>query len=43
MRSLLERFQTKVTAIEKKKDIDALKFEDLVGSLQIFEVNFCQP
>ena len=39
-RSLPERFQAKVTAIEKSRDIDALKVEDLVGSLQTFEVNF---
>ena len=43
MRSLPERFQVKITAIEKSRDIDALKVEDLVGSLQTFEANFCQP
>ena len=41
--SLLERFQAKVTAIEKSRDIDALKVEDLVESLQTFEANFRQP
>lgn len=34
LRSFPERFQAKVTAIEESKDIDALKIEDLVGSLQ---------
>lgn len=34
LRSFPERFQAKVTAIEESKDIDALKIEELVGSLQ---------
>ena len=41
--SLPEIFQTNVTVIEKSRDIDALKVEDLVGSLQTFEANFRQP
>ena len=43
LRSLRERFQAKVTAIEESKDVDAMKVEDLVGSLQTYEVNFRQP
>ena len=42
LRSLLERFQAKVTAIEESKDIDALKVENLVGSLQTFKANLRQ-
>ena len=42
MRSLPERFQVKITAIEKSRDIDALKVKDLVRSLQTFEANFHQ-
>ena len=37
MRSLLERFQAKVTTIEESRDVDALKVDDLVGSLQILK------
>ena len=43
LKSLPERFQAKITIVEKSKDIDALKVEDLVGSLQTFEANFRQP
>ena len=43
LRSLPERFQAKVTAIEESRDVDSMKVEDLVGSLQTFEANFCQP
>ena len=43
LKSLPERFQAKITVVEKSKDIDALKVEDLVGSLQTFEANFRQP
>ena len=39
LRSLPEKFQPKVTAIEESKDIDSLKIEELVGSLQTFEMN----
>lgn len=37
-RLLLERFRSKVTAIEENKDIDKLVVEELVGSLQTFEM-----
>ncbi|KAL6986439.1 hypothetical protein U1Q18_052640 [Sarracenia purpurea var. burkii] len=43
LRSLPERFQPKVTAIEESKDIDLLKVEHLVGNLQTFESNLRQP
>jgi hypothetical protein len=37
LRSLLERFRIKVTAIEEIKDLDTMKIEELVGSLQTYE------
>ncbi|KAG2685396.1 hypothetical protein I3760_10G123700 [Carya illinoinensis] len=37
LRSLPERFQPKVTAIEESKDLDAIRVEELVGSLQTYE------
>ncbi|KAB1227705.1 hypothetical protein CJ030_MR1G005712 [Morella rubra] len=43
MRSLPERFRSKVTAIEESKDLDTVKIEELVGSLQTYEVSLPQP
>jgi RNA-binding protein YhbY len=37
MRSLPERFRIKVTTIEESKDLDTLKIEELVGSLQTYD------
>jgi hypothetical protein len=37
LRSLPERFRIKVTSIEESKDLDSMKIEDLVGSLQTYE------
>jgi hypothetical protein len=34
LRSFLERFRIKVTSIEENKDLDSMKIEELVGSLQ---------
>ncbi|RVW51970.1 hypothetical protein CK203_067988 [Vitis vinifera] len=42
-RSLLERFRAKVTAIEESKDVDSLKIDELVGSLQTFEMTLVSP
>ncbi|XP_058202712.1 uncharacterized protein LOC131317158 [Rhododendron vialii] len=39
LRSLPERFRVKVTAIEERPDVDNLTFAELVGKLQIFEIN----
>jgi hypothetical protein len=36
---LLERFRIKVTTIEESKDLEDLKIEELVGSLQTYEVS----
>jgi hypothetical protein len=37
LRSLLEHFRIKVTAIEESKDLDSMKIEQLVGYLQTYE------
>ncbi|KAL2498180.1 Uncharacterized protein Adt_23730 [Abeliophyllum distichum] len=39
LRSLPNRFHSKVTAIEESKDIDDIKIEELVGSLMTCELN----
>ena len=38
LRSLLERFHAKITAIEKVKDIDQIPLTELVGNLQNYEM-----
>ncbi|XP_022877017.1 uncharacterized protein LOC111395263 [Olea europaea var. sylvestris] len=43
LRSLPERFRPKVTAIEERKDLDTVKIEELVGSLQIDELTISLP
>nr|CAN73575.1 hypothetical protein VITISV_008297 [Vitis vinifera] len=43
LRSLPERFRAKVTAIEESKDVDSLKIDELVGSLQTFEMTLVSP
>lgn len=42
LRSLPERFRPKVTAIEESKDLDTIKVEELVGSLQTYESSLPQ-
>ncbi|KAG2708636.1 hypothetical protein I3760_05G201700 [Carya illinoinensis] len=42
LRSLPEIFRPKVTAIEESKDLDAIKVEELVGSLQTYESSLPQ-
>jgi hypothetical protein len=39
LRSFPERFRIKVTAIEESKDLDEMKIEELVGSLQTYELS----
>jgi hypothetical protein len=39
LRSLLERFRIKVTTIEENKDLEEMKIEELVGSLQTYELS----
>ena len=36
LRSLLERFHAKITAIEESKDIDKIPLTELVGNLQTY-------
>ena len=38
LRSLPESFRTKVTAIEESKDLDEIKIQELIGSLQTYEL-----
>ena len=38
LRSLLERFYAKITAIEESKDIDKIPLIELVGNLQTYEL-----
>ena len=38
IRSLLERFHAKITAIEESKDIDKILLTELVGNLQTYEL-----
>ena len=42
LRSLPERFAYKVAAIEKVKDVSIMKLDELMGSLQNFELNLNQ-
>jgi hypothetical protein len=37
LRSLPERFRIKVTTIEESKDLEEIKIEEMVGSLQTYE------
>jgi hypothetical protein len=39
LRSLPERFRIKVTTIEESKDLEEMKIEELVGSLQKYELS----
>lgn len=43
LRSLPERFYPKITTIEEAKDVNELKIDELVGSIQTFELKFPQP
>ena len=38
LKSLLERFHAKITAIEESKDIDKIPLTELVGNLQTYEL-----
>ena len=39
LRSLIENFRPKVTAITESKDVDSIPIDELVGSLQSYELN----
>ena len=38
LKSLPESFRAKVTAIEESKDLDEIKIQELIGSLQTYEL-----
>ena len=38
LRSLPESFRAKVTTIEESKDLDEIKIQELIGSLQTYEL-----
>ena len=38
LRSLPESFHAKVTVIEESKDLDEIKIQELIGSLQTYEL-----
>ena len=39
LRLLPESFRAKVTAIEESKDLDEIKVQELIGSLQMYELS----
>ena len=39
LRSLLENFRAKVTTIEESKDLDDIKVQELIGSLQTYKLS----
>ena len=39
LRSLPESFHAKVTTIEESKDLDEIKIQELIGSLQTYELS----
>ena len=39
LRSLPESFRAKVTTIEESKDLDEIKVQELIGSLQTYELS----
>lgn len=43
LRSLPKRFRPKVTAREERKDLEVMKLEELIGSLQTFEMTIKEP
>lgn len=42
-RSLPEKFRPKVTTIEESKYLDSIKVEELIGSLQTYELTLDKP
>ena len=38
LRSLLDKFRPKLIAIEESKDIDSMREDELVGSIQTYEM-----
>ena len=42
LRSLLERFHAKITAIEESKDLDSIPLTELIGNLQTYELGLAR-
>ena len=42
LRSLPERFHSKITAIEESKDIDSIPLTELIGNLQTYELGLAR-
>lgn len=42
LRSLPKRFDTKVTATEKAKDLSSMKVDEFIGSLQTFKMSIIE-
>ena len=42
LRSLLERFHAKITAIEESKDLDSIPLTKLIGNLQTYELGLAR-
>ncbi|CAL8168808.1 unnamed protein product [Prunus armeniaca] len=43
LRSLPQRFQPKITAIEEIRDLNTLKVQELIGSIQTYEMKHLSP
>ncbi|KAI5341982.1 hypothetical protein L3X38_009857 [Prunus dulcis] len=43
LRSLPQRFQPKITAIEEIRDLNTLKVQELIGSIQTYEMKHLAP
>ncbi|KAI5314133.1 hypothetical protein L3X38_043309 [Prunus dulcis] len=43
LRSLPQRFQPKITAIEEIRDLNTLKVQELIGSVQTYEMKYLAP
>ncbi|CAL2265566.1 unnamed protein product [Prunus armeniaca] len=43
LRSLPQRFQSKITAIEEIRDLNTLKVQELIGSIQTYEMKHLPP
>ena len=42
LRSLLERFHSKITTIEESKDVDSIPLTELIGNLQTYELGLAR-
>ena len=42
LRSLLERFRPKIIAIEESKDVDSMRVNELIRSIQTYEMTLLE-